>query len=157
MITKIFFILALPLLLLGAPVHNTNELNLTQEEIQWLDKHPEIRFTGDPNYLPYEAFDQQGNYAGIVADYLSIIEKKLGIKFKKIPSASWSDALKKAKNGEVDVLADYTSNKALEPTHLSTIHHTKSTILIVSKKDKYQSFLIDLSTLRNERIAVVKG
>jgi PAS domain S-box-containing protein len=158
MITKILFTLALPLLLLGASVHNTNELNLTQEETKWLSEHPEIRFTGDPAYLPYEAFDQKGNYVGMVADYVNIIEKKLGIKFKKIPSKNWSDALQKAKKGDVDVISDYTVDQALDSTHLSTAYHTKSTIMIVSQKEKYKSFLIDLFELRKgDTIAVVKG
>ena len=31
------------------------------------------RFTGDPNWLPYEAFDSHGNYTGIVSEHLDLI------------------------------------------------------------------------------------
>jgi hypothetical protein len=45
-------------------------LALTDDERQWLQAHPTVMVTGDPHWLRYEAFDNIGNYIGIVADYL---------------------------------------------------------------------------------------
>ncbi|MCD8478156.1 MAG: hypothetical protein LRY68_09985 [Sulfurospirillum sp.] len=56
---------------------------LSEEEQQWLKEHPVIRFTGDPRYLPYEAFDKESKYIGIVAELLQSVEEKLGIYVEK--------------------------------------------------------------------------
>ena len=54
---------------LAAPLESVQILDLTQSVIQWIQDYPEITFTGDPNWLPYEAFTRQGEYIGIVADH----------------------------------------------------------------------------------------
>jgi hypothetical protein len=44
------------------------DLGLSEEERQWLNENPTVSFTGDPNWLPYEAFDANGEYIGIVSE-----------------------------------------------------------------------------------------
>ena len=48
-------------------------LNLSENERVWIKSNPSVKFTGDPNWLPYEAFDENGDYIGIVAEHLSLI------------------------------------------------------------------------------------
>ena len=45
-----------------------SRLKLTDGERQWLANNPTVSFTGDPNWLPYEAFDSEGQYIGIVSE-----------------------------------------------------------------------------------------
>ena len=45
-------------------------ITLTEKEREWLAEHPVIRFTGDPFWLPFEAFNEAGEYIGIVSDHL---------------------------------------------------------------------------------------
>ena len=84
----------------------SKKIVLSKTEQQWLNQHKTIRFTGDPNWLPYEAFDQHGNYIGIVAEHLKLIEKKLDITVDIIPTQSWSESVAKVKRGEIDVLSE---------------------------------------------------
>lgn len=129
---------------------------LTLEEKQWLKEHPIIRFTGDPSHLPFESFDGKGGYTGMVADFIAILENRLGIGFEKIPHATWSDALEATKEGRVDVISDYTVDEQLQKTHLSTKGYIKSPIVIVAQKEKHTHFVVGLSQLDKERIAVIK-
>ena len=80
-------------------------INLTDKEKLWLKKHPVINFTGDPNWLPQEAFTKDGGYIGIIADYLKLIEKKIPITFNIIPVKNWTQSLNYAKERKVDVLS----------------------------------------------------
>jgi len=52
----------LPVLPLAAQNENTHPVReqLTAEERAWLADHPTVRFTGDPSWLPIEAFTEQG-------------------------------------------------------------------------------------------------
>jgi len=140
-----------------APVkQSSHTLTLSDEEKQWLKEHPVLRFTGDRHYLPFEAFDSEGRYIGMVADYLSLIQERLGIHFEKIPSQNWTDALRKARVNAVDVISTYTQDNALKASHISTTGYIKSPIVIVTRKDKRSHFITDLSELGDDVIAVVR-
>nr|WP_321266291.1 PAS domain S-box protein [uncultured Sulfurimonas sp.] len=129
---------------------------LTNEELEYLDKHPTIKYTGDPNYLPYEAFNKDKKHEGMVADYLDIIEKKLNINILRIPSISWSDALKKSENFEVDILSNYTNDKKFSTTHTFTDAFIDSPVVIIKKRDDFQPFMSNLSELKNDKVALGK-
>ena len=134
-----------------------DSLNLTLQEKEWLKANPKIRFTGDPNYLPYEAFKADGSYIGMMAEHLKLIEDVLGITFEKVASKDWEDALRKAKEGEVDLFSNYVNDPMFKETHISVPTDIKSPIVIVSKKNKRDHFIAELSQLKNDKIAVVAG
>ena len=130
-----------------------NRIDLSISEQQWLENHKIIRFTGDPNWLPYEAFDTQGNYIGIVADYLKIIEQRLGIKLTMVPSRTWSEAIEKTKNGEIDVLSE-TSDSDLGSALTFTQDYISSPLVIVMNQSA--NYVENLHQIRDKKIAVVK-
>lgn len=55
---------------------------LTPEERAWLETHPDIRVSPFSDYAPVDFVDEQGQHKGISADYLALIQERLGIKFK---------------------------------------------------------------------------
>lgn len=84
---------------------------LTAEEQAWLDNNPVIRVGYDPSYPPFEFINDSGNYDGIAADYLKLMEQKLGIKLKIVKGLSWDQALKGVQSGEIDILPVATDTK----------------------------------------------
>ena len=137
----------------GAKAEPDSQLALSSEEIEWLQQHPEIRFTGDPNWLPFEAFDQEGNYIGIVAEHLSIIEEKLGIRIKKIPTATWSQSVNMAKTGQIDVLSE-TDDSALKSQLLFTRPYVTNPVVIAMQVK--ENFVENLAQIRSKRIGVIR-
>jgi two-component system cell cycle sensor histidine kinase/response regulator CckA len=79
-------------------------VHLTDKEKRWLEAHPTIRLAPDPSFQPIEFFDENGNYAGVGADYVKLIEKKLGLTFEIVHCASWDDVISRMQRQEVDVL-----------------------------------------------------
>lgn len=130
--------------------------SLTKEEIAWLDAHPVLKHTGNPAYLPYEGFGENGKHIGVAMEYLNKIEQMLGIKIQRVPSASWLDALQKAKNKEVDIISNYTNDDELKETHLISKPFIKSPLVIVKRKKDFQPFISDLSQIKGEMIALGK-
>ena len=101
-----YFLLSLILLshLPGEISANDNAVNLTTEEQQWLQKHPVIRIAPDPNFAPFEWFSQDGDYQGMAADYVRLIEERLSIKFRVVHADNWPQVMDLARAREVDVL-----------------------------------------------------
>ena len=140
---------------LGSAFGQSFKETLSDREIAWLDAHPIIKHTGNPVYLPYEAFDEKGRHLGMVADYLNAIEKILGIKIQRVPSVSWEDVLYKSREKQVDIITNYTNDNDFASTHSITKGFIKSPIVIVKQKhDYYQPFISDFSKLKDEKIAL---
>lgn len=128
--------------------------NLTPTEKQWIAQHRIVRFTGDPNWLPYEAFMDDGTYIGIVADYLKLIQKHTGLVFKTIPTSSWSESLNIAKQGEVDVISGDSADKILNKNFNAIKPYNKNSIVIVMNiKNNYVE---NLESIGNKKIAIIK-
>lgn len=123
-------------------------------ERQWLAEHPIIRFTGDPNWLPYEAFDNKGRYIGMVADYLRLLEKKLPITFEIVPSRSWNESIDKVKRGDVDVLSE-TIDSDLH-THLQFTQAYLSSPVVIVMRDK-EEYVDNINQIKQRRIAIIKN
>ncbi len=85
------------------PVFTSPALNLTAEETAWLKAHRTIRFSGDPTYKPFEFLDSKGVYSGMASEYLKLIEKRLGVSFKYVPSLTWSQVMEGIKTGTIDI------------------------------------------------------
>ena len=132
---------------------NSAKLKISDEERNWLQKHPEITFTGDPDWLPYEAFDEKGNYIGIVSEYLAKIEILLGIKFTIIPTNSWVESVDKAEGGEVDIISE-TVNSTLQTRMNFTKPYLSSPIVIIMHKDA--PYVDSINQIAAKKIALIK-
>lgn len=130
-------------------------LTLTQKENNWLSENPTITFTGDPNWLPFEAFDKDGNYEGIVANYLKEIEKSLPSKFKPIQVDTWLETLELAKEGKVDVISDTIDSEGMRENYTPIRPYLNTPIVIVMRST--QDFVNDLGDVSDQKIALIKG
>ncbi|MFV2058022.1 MAG: transporter substrate-binding domain-containing protein, partial [Thiohalomonadales bacterium] len=126
---------------------------MSNSELQWLNKHPSISFTGDPNWLPYEAFNSNGQYIGIVAEHLKIISKLTGIKFEINPSKTWTESTDKAKNGSVDILSE-TDDSDLKSHLIFTNSYLSNPIAIVMHNR--ENYVEGITKIKNRKIALIK-
>jgi ABC-type amino acid transport substrate-binding protein len=77
---------------------------LNQTEWNFIKSQKTIFVAPDPSFPPIEEIDAQGNYRGIAADYLHLIETKLGIQFSVFKLDSWDAVLEAARLRRVDLL-----------------------------------------------------
>ncbi len=129
------------------------DLGLSHSERQWLNDHPTVSFTGDPNWLPYEAFDSQGNYIGIVAEHLRLISEMTGITFNISPSKTWTESTEKAKNGIVDILSE-TDDSDLKSYLTFTDPYLSNPIVITMRSS--ENFVEGISDIQNQKLALIK-
>jgi len=166
---KIFkFITIIGLLLLSAlfskdlenlVIHDENEAILkntafTQEEQNYISNNQMVRFTGDPNWLPFEAFTENGTYIGIVADYLNVIEQKINIKFEKVVPKDWTNALNIAMSANADVISGDASDDILNQNFNPIASYIQNPIVIIMKHEN--EFINDLYELEDKKIAIIK-
>jgi len=148
----LFFILLLSQVSVGiaAPVP---EIALTDSESSWLNEHPSVSFTGDPNWLPYEAFNAKGEYIGIVAEHLKLISKISGITFDMSPSATWTESTEKAKSGIVDILSE-TDDSDLK-SHLVFTNSYLSNPIVIAMHNR-ENYVESISVIKDRKLALIR-
>ncbi len=141
----------------SAAVHNvpSSPSVFTLQEIKWMADHPVIRLAPDPEFKPIEFFDASGNYTGIAADYVKLIEKKTGIIFHIVRCTSWDQVIEKAKNREVDVLNAVVRSPQREAFMVFPTPYLEipSVILVRNNVDRH----LTLDQLEGMTVSMVSG
>ncbi|MDD2337644.1 MAG: transporter substrate-binding domain-containing protein [Geobacteraceae bacterium] len=127
---------------------------LTVEERSWLNTHPEIRFAPDPDFPPTEFFDEKGRYSGMTADYLALLEKKLGIHLKVIQLRNWDEVISRAKNRQIDI---FTAAETPQRSHfaLFTSPYLELPAAIIAREKVHDP--ITMESLKGMKVSVVSG
>ncbi|MDB6048714.1 MAG: diguanylate cyclase [Pseudomonas sp.] len=140
--------------MIGATV-TANALTLSDEENSWLGSHKELRLGVDNTWPPFEFRDAQGNYQGLAAEYVSLIEKRLGITLKPVASQDWNEVLNRAKKGDIDILPGAMSTPERQRYLAFTPPYLDFPIVILAHKSgEHPRTIKDLQGLR---VAVVEN
>jgi PAS domain S-box-containing protein len=139
-----------------APSCRSQEIRLTPQEQEWLQEHRyTLRLTPDPAYPPLEFFDAEGVYRGMSADYIALIEKRLGIVFRVQRTESWDKALEDIRNKRTDLLLSTQKTPERSKYLLFTPPWIEvPTVIVTTRKNRK---LDRIALLRDRKVAVVKG
>jgi PAS domain S-box-containing protein len=129
-------------------------VELSAAERQWITEHPTIRISGDPDWLPMEAFTDQGKYIGMVPDYLRLIEQRLGVDFEIVPTRTWSESMDLAKTGQVDLLSAMDTSARREFLRFTKPYLDLPVVIMVQRDSPGVS---NPEQLRGKTIAVPRG
>ncbi|NQX97766.1 MAG: transporter substrate-binding domain-containing protein, partial [Flavobacteriales bacterium] len=119
-----------------------------------MEKHPVINFGYEPKWLPFEIYEN-GEYSGIIGDYVKILERETGIDFNPIPDINWDETVLGLKSGEID----FTCCAGITEERKEYLNFTKpyvsSPMVIVTRKDG--DFVGGLEDLAGKKIALPKN
>jgi len=132
---------------------DTNKINLTEQEQAWLLENRASSFVGDPNWLPFEAFNDEGTYIGIVADYLYNIEKLIPLKIQAMETKDWSETIAHALVGDIDIVSEDINSKIMYKYYKPIPSYIKSPIVIVMRDSN--KFVNDLKEIADKKIALI--
>lgn len=128
---------------------------LTAAERAWLAVHPTLRLAPDPAYQPVEFFDEQGVYRGITADYMALIEQRLGLRFQ-IARVEYAQRQGKTPDETGIDLYALAAETVERRQHWSfTTPYLEFPAHLITRKSVSEAITLD--DLSNARIAVVNG
>lgn len=132
-------------------------VSLTATEQAWVASHPVIRLASDPVWAPVDFLDAQGMHQGMTADYVALLNRKLGLNMRwEQAEMPWAEVLKAAQDRRIDVVP--TAGKRPEREQYLTFteppYVSFRSVIVVRDDAPFVSGMGDLST---ERIALVPG
>ncbi|MTW20418.1 ABC transporter substrate-binding protein [Allochromatium palmeri] len=128
---------------------------LTEDEQAFLRAHPVIRVGIDPDWYPLEFVDENGRFGGISADYLALLEARLGIRFEPVTDQSWSRAMELVRTRELDMLSMAAQTPERSAYALFTEPYIHSPMVIVTNDQV--DYIGDPARLLGHEVAVVQG
>jgi PAS domain S-box-containing protein len=128
---------------------------LTAAERTWLSLHPVIRLTPDPHFPPLEYFDEQGVFRGIGADFVTLLEQKLGLRFEIVQVKDWQQSVARTKARENDVWSVVAETPERSVYMLFTAPYIESPAVIIVRSDVERS--LSLTDLKGLKVAVSSG
>ncbi len=135
----------------------TDKLALDADEQAWLAQHRSITIGVDGNWPPIDFFDDQQRHAGITADYLKLIEKKLGIQLiAETAEGGFKNMLTKVMAGDLKVGASISFNAERADKLLFTrpYFHVQKVIMVNADRDPG---IRNIAHLDGKRVAVEEG
>ncbi|AYJ79653.1 hypothetical protein AN286_05645 [Aliarcobacter cryaerophilus ATCC 43158] len=83
----------------------SNEIELEEEEKEYLNNKKIIKMCVDPDWFPFEIINQDNVHEGISADLIKIIKDKLNLNIELIPTKNWDESIEFSKNKKCDILS----------------------------------------------------
>lgn len=126
---------------------------LTEAEKLWLAGHPVIRFAGNANRLPYEAFDSKSRYTGIIAEYLKLLENKLPIKFDISANRIRTEPHTKITQQAADIQAETVITDLRSPLKFTGAFITGPIVILMRDTEGY---IENIDQIKDRHITVGK-
>lgn len=127
----------------------------SEVEQTWLASHPLIRVAPDPDFPPIEWFDKDGNLVGLAADYLKLVEKRLGVRFTIVRCKSWDEVLAKARDHTIDFLSAAAQTPDRAEYLLFSSPHIVLPGVIITRNELKGEF--NLTKIRGLKVGLVSG
>ncbi|MDZ7818213.1 MAG: transporter substrate-binding domain-containing protein [Aliarcobacter sp.] len=155
---KILLILIMNIFLISqinANTFNSNTINFSEEEKEFIQKHPVIKFS-DVKWEPFFTINEN-TYSGIFKEYYKLIEERTGLKFEFVKfndGVNFQLVLDALRNKEIDMI-DGTGKTADRASYsLFSEPLMKVSLAIISNKSKKYT---SLNELKNKIIVLAKG
>jgi diguanylate cyclase (GGDEF)-like protein/PAS domain S-box-containing protein len=132
-----------------------SKLHFTPKEQTWLHAHPVIRVGVDRDFAPYEWIDANGKYVGLSADYITLVEQRLGVKFDIVKNRSWAEILEMAQRGELDMISNANKTPERERYLIFTDAYLNTPAIIISDDNK--GYIGTLNQLYGKRVTLEEG
>jgi len=128
---------------------------LTDSEIKWIMNHPKIRIAGPRFFPPFHYYDQKGLLKGISADYIFSILSSLGIELLIDKNIPWTEVLKKAKDGRIDLIPCIAKTPKRESYLIFSRPYLSFPMIIITRNNS--SFVGGIEDLRSKTLAFVRN
>lgn len=134
---------------------HSNKLEFTKKEKEYLKQKKEITVCIDPDWMPFEKFDNKGKHIGLSRDYFEIFQKNIGIPLNVIKTTSWRESISFTKMRKCDVLSLVMPTPKRKEYLSFTSPYINIPLVLATKMDV--AFIDNFKQLSHKKIGIVYG
>ncbi len=127
-------------------------INFNEKEKEFIKEHPIIEFGYEPRWEPYEMYEN-GEYKGIVGEYVKIIERETDIQLKPIPNLTWGETVDGLQSGKIKMVPCCAITPKRREFLEFTSVYINDPMVIVVRKD-YPHYIGGLDDLDGKTVAL---
>lgn len=128
---------------------------LSAAEMSWLARHPDIGLAIDTGWAPFEFVGDDGVYKGMAAEYIRLVEERLGIRLRIDTKRTWPEMVEAVKAHELDAFSLVVET----PKRDEYLNFTKPYIsfpMVIVALDT-EPYIDGIAALRNLTVSVVES
>jgi diguanylate cyclase (GGDEF)-like protein/PAS domain S-box-containing protein len=131
------------------------QIEFTPAEKAFLAQEPVIKMCVDPDWVPFERINPQGQHEGIAADLVQLVAQRVGLNIEVLPVNDWDESLaaSKAKRCQVMSFLNQTPARDVWLSFTDPIFFDPN--VIITREE--HGFIGDLRGLDNESVALPRG
>ncbi|RXJ57581.1 ABC transporter substrate-binding protein [Candidatus Marinarcus aquaticus] len=138
---------------------STNEIDtsifFTPQEKAYAEEKKVITMCIDPDWMPYEKLEN-GEHIGMTSDYMRLIESKIGMSIKLIPTKTWTQSIEYAKQRRCDILSLAMKTKSREKYLNFTEPYLTFPLVVATRNDQF--FIPNVKdVIAKETLAIVRN
>ncbi len=130
-------------------------LELSPVERSWLSEHKSVRLGIDIDWKPFEFVDENRVYQGMAADYMALVEERLGIEFEVSLDRPWPEVVKAVREHELDAFSCVVKTPQREKFVTFTDPYISSPMVIITLDS--EPFIDGIPALAKKETAVVNN
>ena len=125
----------------------------TQEEQNYLAKHPVIRAHNESNWPPFN-YNSNGTPEGYSIEYINLLAEKIGVKIEYVSGHTWGEFIRMLSTDKLDIMLNIsiTEERKKSMAFSEPFLHAKNAIYTNVKRQAYYT----LEELNGKRVALVK-
>ena len=129
---------------------------LSAEERAWLDDNPDkLVLWYNTDFPPVEYASNKGEFVGMGAEVIALLEKSLAIRFDKRASSDWNEHLRALESGECAVAPTIVRTEERERFAFFTTPYATVPVVIITADNAVGGITLD--SLTGRRVGVVSG
>jgi len=138
-----------------AGLDSTEHSSLSEIHRAWLAKHQTIRLGVSPSFVPFQFWDSEGKYSGMVSDFVRLLSEKLDISMEPVPNLTWAQIISAAYEGRIDVVPGIVKTTERAEKLLFTEPFLSLPVVVIANEN-FKS-IRNINDLEGARIALLES
>ena len=130
-------------------------VELSPPEARYVEEHGVVTLCVDPDWVPFESINAQGEHEGIAADLLRLVAERTGLRLELVPTASWDESLAASRAGGCQLLSFLNKTPQREQWLIFSRPLFSDVNVFITREE--HPFISDPAKLTGESIAFPSG
>lgn len=130
-------------------------IQFTEKEQAYIAQIQSISMCVDPDWVPFERINENGQHEGIAADLIQSVGRAVGLKIELYPVKTWEESLAASKAGKCQIMSFLNQTPARDQWLNFTEPLFYDPNIIVTREE--HSYIGDLKGVTKQTVALPKG